>query len=496
MGAVHKLDLTSDVTHLLVGSITTPKYRYVAKERPDIKVLSPEFVDKVRESWIEGGEVNVTQFEEECRMPTFAGLTICLTGFEDLAQRKEMEHTCRKEGAEWSADLTKHVTHLITAKPEGAKYTHAKQWGIHTVGLKWYEDSLIRGMAVEESCYRPDLPRSQQGVGAYRLAPRRPAVLGKRGREESQTSAGDDSSRKKLRKSASMRLGGQSQDLWQSFSQHEVQVDHTVLDPWTGANDESQHLRDSIGPHRKRPSDAIEEVQRPDVKEPHELFSGHYVLIHGFDGKRTKHLRQVIETDGATVVNSTIELAASSTHPFFKAQCLLIPHAEPTKLPDVPTETYFVTEWWVERCLHSRKLLDPREDLLSQPLQDLKGSVLQDLAISTTGFDGVDLRMSVETMQLMGARYQEQLLPSTSILICASPTVRREKALYASKHKIPIVSVGWLLDSVKARKKAPLERYQFELPKFDPGHPTPCNSSSPAHADGVQVRGSRYDAVR
>lgn len=83
MGAQHKLDLTSDVTHLLVGETNTPKYRYVAKERDDVKVLKPEWVEAVRNSWMTGGETDVKALENEYRLPAFAGLSICLTGFDD-----------------------------------------------------------------------------------------------------------------------------------------------------------------------------------------------------------------------------------------------------------------------------------------------------------------------------------------------------------------------------------------------------------------------------
>ncbi|KAK5003679.1 protein kinase activating protein dpb11, partial [Cryomyces antarcticus] len=83
MGAVHKLDLTSDVTHLIVGNTETPKYQYVAKQRPDVKVLRPEWVEAVRLSWMEGGDTDVAALEEEYRLATFAGLTICVTGFDD-----------------------------------------------------------------------------------------------------------------------------------------------------------------------------------------------------------------------------------------------------------------------------------------------------------------------------------------------------------------------------------------------------------------------------
>jgi hypothetical protein len=83
MGAEHNLDLTSDVTHLLVGDINTPKYKYVAKEREDVKVLTPDWVEAVRESWMQGGDTDVEALEQEYTLPTFAGLSICLTGFDD-----------------------------------------------------------------------------------------------------------------------------------------------------------------------------------------------------------------------------------------------------------------------------------------------------------------------------------------------------------------------------------------------------------------------------
>jgi len=83
MGAVHKLDLTSDVTHLIVGDTDTPKCKYVAKERPDVKCLLPEWVEAVRQTWMEGGDTNVEALELEHRLPTFAGLKVCVTGFDD-----------------------------------------------------------------------------------------------------------------------------------------------------------------------------------------------------------------------------------------------------------------------------------------------------------------------------------------------------------------------------------------------------------------------------
>ncbi|KAF7195352.1 S-M checkpoint control protein rad4 [Pseudocercospora fuligena] len=478
LGAVHKLDLTSDVTHLLVGDINTPKYKYVAKERPEVKVLHPEFIDKVNEAWRDGEDFTVEKLqslEEEHKIPAFASLQICITGFEDPDFRKSIERDVETRGGKYSPDLVKSVTHLIAARPEGAKYTHAKQWRIKVVGLKWLEDCIIRGMVVDESLYLPELPRVQQGVGAFRTEPRRPeSGPGKRTREDAATPA-EQGPRKKLRKSASMKLGGQSQDMWQSFSQHEVQVETSLVDAWQDTHAEDVHkTRDSLAPRR---SDVTEVIERNDPVEPTGLFAGYYVLIHGFDAKKTRQLRGAIEKENGVVVRSGDELGAASENIFFKSRCLLMPHAQPTKLPDVPPGTLLVTEWWAERCIYFKQKLDPDDDALSQPLSESLIPAFSKLKISITGFNQVDFRMTAETVKLMGAEYQEQLLPSTSILICASNDVKREKALYASKHNIPVVSSAWLWASLRSREKVAVDMYRFKLPAYDHNQLTPGGSS-------------------
>lgn len=88
MGAAIKLDLTSDVTHLIVGNTDSAKYRYVAKCRDDVKVVSPAWIEALRTMWMQGSDdVDLAALEAEHRMPTFAGLKICLTGFDDRKYR-------------------------------------------------------------------------------------------------------------------------------------------------------------------------------------------------------------------------------------------------------------------------------------------------------------------------------------------------------------------------------------------------------------------------
>lgn len=83
MGAKHVYDLTSDVTHLIVGEYDTPKYRYVAKERPDVQVLTPGWVDAVRSLWIADQKIDMDALEKEHALPTFASLKMSVTGFDN-----------------------------------------------------------------------------------------------------------------------------------------------------------------------------------------------------------------------------------------------------------------------------------------------------------------------------------------------------------------------------------------------------------------------------
>jgi DNA replication regulator DPB11 len=106
MGATIKLDLTSDVTHLIVGSTDSAKYRYVAKSREDVKVLSPAWLEALREVWMEGGDDwNVAALEAEHRLPTFFGLKICLTGFDN--RTKNIPRRC-----------------IVLTKPSGTTQIH------------------------------------------------------------------------------------------------------------------------------------------------------------------------------------------------------------------------------------------------------------------------------------------------------------------------------------------------------------------------------------
>ena len=338
MGGVHKLDLTSDVTHLFVGNPNTPKYRYVARERPDIKVLRPDWVEAVRQAWLEGDDVDLQQLEQQHRLPTLSGLSICITGFAEPDLRKYISDLVEAMGATYHGDLTRGVTHLIAHSPQGAKYDHAKQWGINIVSLKWLEDSVQRGMALDESSYDPGMPVEAQGKGAVRDRVQPRTSLGKRERDgESQLS--DETGKRKLRRTASSRLSGHSQDLWQDMSARDNGSKPPEKDQWSDRAGPAETLvadaevlfaqSETLG--GGSPSDAddravpavSERLPRQSGALPHRseanrlsdrLFTGLFILIHGFDHKQETRLRQFLEPNEACIVGSSEQLQLSLIH--------------------------------------------------------------------------------------------------------------------------------------------------------------------------------------
>lgn len=71
LGGVHKYDLTPDVTHLIVGEYDTPKYRHVAKERPDMKPMAVGWVDAVRNLWVRDEQIDFDALEKEWCLGAF-----------------------------------------------------------------------------------------------------------------------------------------------------------------------------------------------------------------------------------------------------------------------------------------------------------------------------------------------------------------------------------------------------------------------------------------
>lgn len=124
-----------------------------------------------------------------------------------MALRSYICNTAGAHGAEFRKDLTKSVTHLVARNTEGEKYRFATQWNIKVVTIKWFSDSIERGMVLEETLYHPLLPPEQQGAGAWNKSV--PVV-----REKPSGTDGSNPRPRKLRRMASAKLEHQNEGIW------------------------------------------------------------------------------------------------------------------------------------------------------------------------------------------------------------------------------------------------------------------------------------------
>ncbi|BCR89974.1 BRCT domain protein [Aspergillus chevalieri] len=472
MGAIHKFDLTSDVTHLLVGETNTPKYKFVARERPDVKVLKPEWIQALRESWMQGGDTDLRTLEEQYKLPTFSGLSICITGFEDMALRNYLEDTATAHGAEFRKDLTKSVTHLVSRNTEGQKYKFATQWNIKVVTMKWFNDSIERGMVLEETLYHPLLPAEQQGAGAWNRSI--PTF-----KKTSSAETVSNPRPRKLRRMASAKLEHQNENIWGDI----VGTGFEGSDPKKPKT--NQQSSGGSAPAKNRPvlqeaksfasattfADATEAQPGPRKQSPEAAANSHkgflhdcYFFIFGFSSKQTSVLRQHLTFNGAQIVGSLSDFSHPDIPKTGHGLYIVVSHKTPrTQVPstdDMAFECEVVTDMWLERCLDAKAFVSPESHVANTPVPGFPIPGFQGLKICSTGFVRIDLLHLSKLVNLIGASYNEYMTQSSSVLVCNDPrSVNQDKLRHASEWGVPAVSGDWLWDSIQASNKKPFEPY-------------------------------------
>ena len=474
MGADNKLDLTSDVTHLLVGDSNTPKYKYVAREREDVKVLKPEWVEAVRDCWVKDQSFNLASLEEEYKYPIFGGLIICVTGFEDLTLRTQLQECVSENGGDYRGDLTKQVTHLIAFKPEGKKWQYANQWGLKVVTIQWLRDSLERGLILEESAYHPMLPIEEQGKNAWNRAAKAVRQVQKRAREEQVV---PDVPRK-LRRTASAKLGSQTDTLWADIAggaaSKEVPVQHGLKAAASLPSIRQQLPQVQVGDSMLEGSTAINgqntpmELPGPPVVtkllEPHAgILSGKAIYIHKFDPNKADKARLILASEGAFLCDSFEELVTVD-QPFSDRFVFMQHTYDQSHLPlslEKSTTIKAVTDMWLEKCLETKRCIDPNEYPLASPMRRVPIAEFEGLKVHATGLQGMEIMHTQRVIRLLGAQYSENFDSSVSLLICKGEESSRAKVHYAKEWNITPVDLKWLWSCLK---KGVLEKGGIQEP--------------------------------
>ena len=460
MGAEYKLDLTSDVTHLIVGDTDTPKYKYVAREREDVSVLLPEWVDAVRKQWMADEDIDLNALNKEYRVPTMAGLKICITGFDDLDFRAQLQNNVIENGGQYSGDLTKEVTHLIAKIPEGKKYDYGTQWQKKVVSLRWYKDTLERGMQLDESSYHPSIPDDKQGLSAWNRATRKPTPpTRKRPTDDSQ----NFEQPRKMRRTASARFSSQNDTMWSDIVGNE---DKDITNNSTKRLQVARSVPDLRDPENEKQKTEDRKVVIPKEEG---IFEGKEFALQGFSVEQEPILRSVLLSNGGKLFQTLTDLGITAPEGE-RRKLLLVPHQ--TSLEQISwydgsdDKIDVASELWVEHCMSTKTYLPPSAYPLGRLLPRTKPSGFSKLTVTSTGFSGIVPNHIDKIIRQLGGKYEQVFKCDANVLICNSRGHgNQQKVELARQWRIPSVSEAWLWACLRKNYAVSLDKYALPGPR-------------------------------
>ncbi|KAI1105693.1 hypothetical protein F4804DRAFT_303711 [Jackrogersella minutella] len=447
--------------------------------------MTAGWVDAVRELWLEDTEFDFATLEDTWKLKTFetgggvpkslvqeqrerTRLVCCLTGFEDNDIRVMIEDKVRANGGDYVGDLSRRVTHLVVNRPEGKKYVAARKWGIRTVSIEWLHDSIERGMILNEECYDPTFPLEERGKGAWiRRDLKRGASLGKRSRDGTVAPLIDEG-RRKLRKTASMKLTSQRDNLWGDILVKQSSADLSKPAVVAAAADEQSASMsldlpapNLVTPAAGNPSFAQQSHAR---QVDTGIFFSCRFYVHGFSqGKKEIVHHHISSHDGQ--ISQSIEDAASPAHSeLLDRRYLVVPQtSSPDSHPELPEGMHIVTEFYIERCVHNKTLFRPNDHVLGQPFPQSPIEGFSELTICTAGFRDEQLNQVEKAITQLGAKYSERLNAQCSLLLCPSlGGPRKQKLNFAVASNIPVVGADWLWQCITTGCLVPWENFMFK----------------------------------
>jgi DNA replication regulator DPB11 len=367
----------------------------------------------------------------------------------------------RANGATYEGDLTRQMTHLISFRTEGAKYEAAKKWKIQIVSIEWLRDSLERGMILDETLYDPVLPVEKRGEGVWDKTNPKKVSLVKRSRDE------NVSGLEGAKRTTGTRLNGQGEQMWGDMARGENLTEVEQGGVWDAQ--EGAH-RPSLSTSRDVPANSgvIKTVREPlaAVYSEGGSFNECRFYLHGFPPKKVEVLSGHLLPQGAMVARSLEELVSVSNLDPPAYLFIILPHdllaSQHPELPRSRLPVRKITVWWVERCLHAKRFIDPEEHIVGRPFPVFPIKGFQGMTICSSAFSEIDLLHFKRSVELIGAKYSEYMTSQCSVLVTKSRIgLRKDKYEHAMEWKIPIVWADWLWACIAQGVRLELGAYSF-----------------------------------
>lgn len=458
MGAVSQADLTSDVTHLIAARIQTEKYRFAAKHRTDLKLMTVEWITAIHAVWMSGKDVNLPLSEVKYRLPIFHGLRICVTNL-DTPKRTEIEQLVTRHGGSYTGDLTKENTHLIAGSATGKKWEAVKAWrcDICVVGVEWLLESINRGASLDEKHFTLDLDPTVRGHASWFLSRPLPSIDkydsveiidDKRKRTD-----GQDRQRKKLMK----RMSNTSTDgLWTEILVNQPDKSLAPFIPMLPAHEEvmprDRHIELDIPSARYRESEEVNPELTTLEMLPEELTTGIFqhrtFYIAGFGQREDLIVRDTLVSNGGIIMEEEVD-----------GSLYLTP--QNGTIPEQRARSILVTEYWLERCLTSHSFQDPASHFSSTPFcASLPIARMDQVSICISGFSGVDVVHIEKLCKLAGAIFCDTLSKDRSLLLASSRECRKFQA--AKEKGTRIVKVEWLWECIRRGRMIGISEFAID----------------------------------
>lgn len=436
MGGTFKVDLMTDVTHLIVGNRYTPKYEFAVKNRTDIVFLRPSAIPEIYQTWCQGVDLDFSEELESRKLGVFEDCYICFTNIDSQEERKLLIEAVNANGGSAHEDLNKNMTHLVTNRDSGKKCQFAKKWGLILVRPQWVNASIERGAALSETYFSLDLSDQEVGQGAIadwnNIQSRSVTHANKR--------KTDDESTGNLRLARKSRINMDS--VWKSI------IPERTSQP-TISEDGEEAWRDKLHESKIIPQEYADlaagfEAQKEKVSTG--LFANKIFTLSGFSNSERQVLENVIISHQGRLSKSPVA-----------TQYLVVNSKGPgTDLGNLKTFNV-ITEWMIERSLHKKKFIhDYWSDFVpKKPIPEF-----HDLNISISGFSGVELLHLERLIGMVGAQYQPVFVESRDLLIS---TQNSKKFAYALAWNVPIVNEKWLWKCATEGRLLPLDSAEYVL---------------------------------
>lgn len=453
MGAVSQADLTSDVTHLIAARSQTEKYKFAARHRTDLKLMSVAWISACHAIWITGKDVNLPLMEEKYRLPVFHGLKVCVTNL-DVGMRVQIEQLVTQNGGLYTGDLTKENTHLIAGSASGKKWEAVNSWqcDIRMVGIEWIFESVKRGASLDERYFKLGLSPDVRGQNSWY-----PARVVPGDSDAAELSFSNDKrrippaqqgQRKRLMKRASTL---KDDGLWTEILKNDTSLEHSLQLPKDETSTELPTISLDLpsGLHNLNDTDL---GQMSMNLLPEELttgiFDGHCFYISGFPTRESSIVRQTVLSHGGEIkpqeVLGGLHVVPQNGNP-----------------PAQSEHVTMVTEFWIERCLAQHRFEEPAIHFTSMPFtSSLPIPRMQQLSICTSGFSAVESMHIEKLIRKVGAIYSDILTTGRSILLAASRDCRKYSLAKANGTRV--IQVEWLWECIRRSKLVGVTEYALD----------------------------------